>query len=215
MTFRHLLLCGIMTAASGTVLAADEVAEASVASGNTGSIRITLGSAPGIDELEASGSTESVNDDGGGRLEMLYVHRFWGRNDSSVGGMLGGGIFFGNHALSDSGVDVDLTTYGLLLQGGVAAKAGDNVVLELGPYLGIGIAENDTTGYSDGTGGYGLFGIKAGAFALLGDHIELGLELGYEGFSHEQEYDNGWLGSETVTFSGSGAHVAGVLAITF
>jgi hypothetical protein len=103
-----------------------------------------------------------------------------------------------------------------LSRGSITAKAGDNVVLEVGPYLGFGVAENDTTGYSgSGRGSYGLFGVKGGAFVLLGDNVELGLELGFEGFSHDQEYEGGWIGNETVTFSGSGGHVAAVLAVKF
>ncbi|MDZ8118073.1 hypothetical protein [Pontiella agarivorans] len=215
MALKRLLILGITVAVSGSVLAADEINEANKTKDKANSIRISLGSAPGIDEVEDSTGTYSVDDDGGARVEILYVHRFWSKNNPAIGGMLGGGIFIGSHALSDGAADVDLTTFGLLLQGGLAAKVGEQVVIEAGPYLGLGIAENETTGYDDGTGGYGLFGLKAGVFVLLGENVELGLEVGYEGFSHEQEYDGGWIGTDDVTFSGSGAHVAGVLAIKF
>ncbi|MEI6890659.1 MAG: hypothetical protein V5783_00680 [Pontiella sp.] len=180
------------------------------------SIRVSLGNAPGIDEVESSGGSGSINDDGGARVEIIAVKRWWGKSNSNIGGSFGGGVFFGNHALSDGGIEVDLTTFGVLLQGGFIAKAGDHIVLEVGPYLGIGIADNETSGYSgSGTGSYGLFGVKGGAFFLLGSKVELGLELGYEAFSHEQEYDGGWIGNEDVTFSGSGVHVAAVFAVKF
>ncbi len=94
-------------------------------------------------------------------------------------------------------------------------KAGEKVVFEVAPYLGLGVASNETTGYTSGTGSYGLFGVKGSAFVLLGDNVELGLELGYEGFSHDQEFDLGGGFTETVTFSGSGPRVAAVLAIKF
>ncbi len=178
------------------------------------SLRVSLGNAPGIDEVKDSTETNSVNDDGGARVEVLAVKRWWSQNNPNIGGSFGGGIFFGNHALSDSGMEVDLTTFGGMIQGGFIAKAGENFVFEVGPYLGIGIANNETTGYSDGTGSYGLFGVKAGAFVLLGDNIELGLELGYEGFAHEQEYKDG-SGTEDVTFRGNGPRIAAVLAVKF
>ena len=177
------------------------------------SIRISLGSAPGIDEVEDSTGSGSVDDDGGARVEVLFVKRWLG--DNPVGGFLGGGLFIGSHALSDSGVEVDLTTFGGMIAGGFVGKIGNAFTYEVGPYLGLGIAENETTGYESGSGSYAFFGVKGGAFVSLGDSIELGLELGYEGFSHEQEYEGGWLGNETVTFSGSGAHVAAVLAVKF
>lgn len=179
------------------------------------SLRVSLGNAPGIDEVEDNTGTYSVNDDGGSRIEILAVKRWWGKGSPSVGGSFGGGLFFGHHAMSEPLLDVDLTVFGVMLQGGFIARAGDLCAFEVGPYLGIGIANNETTGYSDGTGSYGLFGLKGGAFFLLGESVELGLELGYEGFAHEQEYDIGMGVTEDVTFSGSGARVAAVLAVKF
>jgi hypothetical protein len=209
--------CKVIAIAITTVLSLSVcIAEESEASKTKDfSVRVSLGSAPGIDEVEDSTGSGSVNDDGGARIEILAVKRWWGGNSKNIGGSFGGGIFVGSHALSDSGIKVDLTTYGAMFQGGFIAKAGDYVVLEVGPYLGFGVAANETTGYDTGMGAYGLFGVKGGAFVLLGSNIELGLELGYEGFSHEQEYEGGWIGNETVTFSGSGAHFAAVLAVKF
>ena len=179
------------------------------------SIRMSLGIAPGIDEVDDSSGSYDANDDGGSRLEILGVQRFWSKNNPNIGGSFGGGIFFGDHALEENDFEVDLTTFGAMIQGGVIVKAGEGFVLEFGPYLGFGIADNETTGFSDGTGPYALFGVKGGAFILLNENIELGVDLGYEGFSHKQEYEDRFGRDEDVTYNGSGAHVALVLAVNF
>jgi hypothetical protein len=101
-----------------------------------------------------------------------------------------------------------------MMQGGLAVRAGQRVVFELGPYLGLGVANNEITGFDDGTGPYVLLGLKGGVFVLLGNSVELGLEVGAEGISTEQEITDGF-DTEDVTFSGSGVHVAAVLAIPF
>lgn len=181
------------------------------------SVRISLGSAPGVDEVEFDGGdTVALSDEGGGRLEVLAVKRFWGKNESKVGGTFGGGLFFGGNSGKDNvGDTVDLSVFGVMIQGGVAVKAGDRVVLEFGPYLGVGIAENEVTGFSSGTGAYGLFGVKGGVFVLLGERFELGLELGYEGFAQSQEFDDGFGGTIDSTWSGGGVRGALVAVIKF
>lgn len=112
--------------------------------------------------------------------------------------------------------------------------------MEIGPYLGVGSASNDTEGFAGkGRGAYAFFGVKGGVYFMLGNRVELGLEAGYERFVHEQEYNiledvpvasvaadtaKGRHGSVAysgrgvrgdVTYSGSGAHVAGVLTVKF
>lgn len=226
MKFKNMIIAAALLAVGPSAFAADEIvvdktaepaSEPETVSNKVkaNSIRITVGSAPGIDKVEDSGGSGTVSDDGGARVEIVYVHRFWSKNNPNIGGSLGGGIFMGSHALSNSGVEVELSTFGIMGQGGFIARAGDMVVLEVGPYLGVGSANNETTGYAEGSGTYGLFGVKGAAFIQLGENVELGLELGAEGFSHEQEYEGGWIGNETVTFSGSGVHAAAVLSVKF
>jgi|SRR6478736_2512881 len=180
------------------------------------SLRIAGGSVPGIDEADVDGfGTVSLDDKTGGRLEILAVKRFFGKSDSTVGGVFGGGIFFSGQSGEAGGDEVKLSAFGGMIQGGVAIKLGHNWVVEFGPYLGLGVAETELTGFEDGTGPYGFLGVKAGVFVGLGDRVELGLELGYEGFSQEQEFDDGFGGTVDVTFSGSGPRLAAVLAFKF
>ncbi len=183
------------------------------------SIRVSLGSTPGIDEGEVDGlGTLSIEDETGGQLEILVVKRFWSKNNPNLGGILGGGVFLSSNSGSDQTppvFDYDLTALGIMGQGGVAARFGDYVVVEVMPYFGIGGASVEITSFSDGGAPYFIYGIKGGVFVLLGESIELGLELGYHGFSSEVELDFGGGVTTDLTLSGSGVRGALVAAIKF
>ena len=176
------------------------------------SMRISLGIAPGIEKADTPTGTIRSEDDIGSRLEILGIKRFWDANMPAIGFSVGGGLFFGTHSQSEPGFDVDIATYGFMAQGGITADMGNGFTLELSPYLGAGSAYNSTENFNDGTGPYLLYGIKGGAFMLFGENIEVGVEVGYEGFTHEQEYDFGSF-SDEVTYSGHGAHVALVIGV--
>ena len=180
------------------------------------SIRIALGSAPGIDEGEILGSSGPLNDEGGAQVEVLLNKRFWSKNNPNIGGVLGGGIFSAANSGQDgSGGDTfDLTAFGLIAQGGIVAKLGNYIVIEAMPYLGAGGASVEITGFSDGSAPYFMYGVKGGIFAQLGNSVELGIEAGYHGFSSEVELDFGGSTAD-LTLSGSGPRVAAVLAIKF
>ncbi len=179
------------------------------------SVRISYGNAAGMDEAEIFGETiESVEDDSNERLEILFVRRSWKKND--VGGMFGAGFFYAKHSGTVNAVNkVEISALGALLQGGLAVKAGETFVIELGPYLGIGWGEHEVTYVTsddsyDDSGIYGFIGVKGGAFVLLRDNAELGVELGYERFSSEDV-----LGGLKNSFSGSGPRVAAILTVKF
>ncbi len=179
-------------------------------------IRVSLGSAPGVNKLEVDGGgSVSVSEDGGGQLEILAVKRFWGDDESTVGGVLGGGVFFAGNSGGLGGGSFDLAAFGVMVQGGLAVRSGDVFVFELGPYLGIGGARQEITGFSDGSGGYAMYGIKGGAFFMLGSNVELGLELGYGGFSSDVEFDFGGGVKADGTISGDGGNAALVFGVTF
>jgi len=181
------------------------------------SLRIAYGTVPGVSEAKIDGGpTLSGDAEMGGRLEILAVKRFFGENDSTVGGMFGGGGFIsGGQSGKYGGNEVTISAFGGMIQGGVAIKLGERFVLEAGPYLGIGGANVELTGFDDGSGPYAFFGVKAGAFIMLGERVDLGLELGYEGFAQKQEFSDSFGNTADVTFTGNGARVAIVLAIKF
>jgi hypothetical protein len=179
------------------------------------SIRILYGSAGEVDDAEIFGETiESVDSDSNGRLEIILVGRFRGNN--KVGGVFGVGIFHAKHrATVNTASEVEISALGLMIQGGLAAKAGERFTIELGPYLGYGWGNHEVNlaapdNDSDASGPYGFMGIKVGAFVLLGDRAELGVELGYERVTAEDV-----LGGFKNSFSGSGPRAAVALAIKF
>jgi len=106
-----------------------------------------------------------------------------------------------------------------MFEGGLAVKAGEKLVFELLPFIGIGIGSNEldvpSLGLDDsGTGLYLMYGVKGGAFFSVSDSVELGLEAGLYAFDQDQEIDFGGF-TEDFTFSGSGATVSLVCAVKF
>mgnify|MGYP000906678305 CR=1 FL=1 len=193
---------------------------------NNNSIRVRISSAPGIDTIEDSDGSFDIDEGGGSRVDVMYARRFsglWGNSDSNFGGVIAGGVFFGSHSGSFLGligtdlitIETDLTTFGGILEGGLVYKADDSIVLEITPYFGFGGAQNETTLATDGSGPMIIYGINGSVFVLLSDNIELGLQAGYSGFSHDQDFADEFGVTETVTFSGSGATFGGVLVIKF
>lgn len=202
-------------ALAGSVVAEEGFADEKSGGADHG-IRVSLGNAPQLSEGEILGSTFDIDGDTGGQLEILYARRHWTKNNPNFAGIWGAGIFFAGH----EGVDpafpsdkVDLSAFGIMGQGGVAFRVADILVLEAQPYLGIGGANVEITGFTDGGAPYVMYGVKGGAFFTVGV-VELGLELGYQGFSSEVELDFGGPTTD-LTLTGSGLHASGVLAIKF
>ncbi len=126
-------------------------------------MRVTIGSAPGIDDFDVDGAGDlPIDDENGAQVELLLVQRFWSKTHPAIGGVLGGGIFFAkNEGTETGGTDeAELTAFGLIGQGGVAFKLGEHVVIEAVPYFGFGGASVDITGFSDGGGAYFSYGVK-------------------------------------------------------
>jgi len=176
-------------------------------------MRVSLGVAPGVGEGEGLGMDFPIEDDTGGQLELLLASRHW--QNPLFAGCLGGGVFVAGNSgkEADSNDEFDLAAFGVMGQGGVAYKIGD-MVLELQPYLGVGGANVEITGFADGGGTYFLYGFKGGAFVALGSSVELGLEVGYQGFSSEVELDFGGVTTD-LTLSGEGLRASGVLSVKF
>lgn len=180
---------------------------------NDEAVRISLGSAPGWDELDLGGGLSGgIDDEMGGQLEVLYQKRFWKDELSSVAGVFGGGLFFTSSSGELAGVDFDTGAVGFILQGGVASKVGDRVVYELLPYVGFGSASTEVTAFGesdDGDGTYTMIGIKGGVFVKLSDSMELGAEIGFQRSSADVEVE----GMSDWELSGDGARGALVLNI--
>jgi hypothetical protein len=183
-----------------------------------GSLRISIGNTPGIDKVENSGvGSLDPSDDGGLSVQVLGSRRFWSEEPTGIGGVLGGGFFRSTHSASGSDYSLDTEAFGGIIQGGLAIKAGENLVLELLPFAGAGIGANDVVvdGLIDdsGSGGYVMYGIKAGVY-YDSDEVEIGLEVGSYAFEQDQEIELFGV-SEDFTFSGSGATASIVFALTF
>lgn len=192
--------------------------EATAKSDNDHGIRISLGVAPGINEGEIMGSNFVIEDDTGGQIEVLYQRRHWTKDNPNFAGIWGAGLFYANASGTDTIApvyDYDLTAFGIMGQGGVAWKIGDIVVIEAQPYLGLGVANAQITGFTDGGATYVMYGIKGGVFVELGKSFELGAEVGYQGISSTVELDFGGGDTEDLELTGDGLHAALVLAIKF
>ena len=160
-------------------------------------IRVAIRNAPGVDEFEedfGSGSvtTRSLEEEQGIQVDVMYVRRHMGEDGKkTIGPMWGAGVFLvnGTSGKASNGDKFELSAFGVIGEGGVAAQLGDKVVLELLPFLGVGSATQDITGFESGNGAYFLYGIKGGIFFKVTRSIELGLEAGYSGFTSTGEID--------------------------
>jgi len=154
-------------------------------------IRTALRLTPGVEEISSYSSHDSsdAKSDDGGRFEVLAVKRYWSTKESHAGGTLGGGLFIGRQDGCVKGDDakIEISSFGAMIQGGLALRGGDHFIFELTPYVGLGGAQNRVKGEFIENGPYWLYGIKAGFFFELSSTIELGLEVGYEGFKQEVE----------------------------
>lgn len=188
---------------------------------NKHGIRVGIRNAPGADEFEVSlggaSSTEELDPQDGGQIDVMYVRRHMGADGKNMfGPMWGAGLFIANSSgteIGDTG-EVELSAFGIIGEGGVAAQLGDVVVLELMPFLGFGGAAQEITGYTTGGASYLIYGIKGGLFFRLGSSIELGLEAGYSGFASEGQVEEFGI-TYDVTFTGGGFQGAGVLVFKF
>ena len=83
-----------------------------------------------------------------------------------------------------SGSEYELAAFGAIGEGGLAVQLGEVVVLEALPFIGLGGATQDITGYTSGGGGYFLYGFKGGIFFQIKHKIK-GVAFGHthKGFS--------------------------------
>ena len=179
-------------------------------------IRISAGTAPGIDRVKFSGAggSESVSTDPnvGFRFDALGVSRF---PQEGFDWVLGGGLMIATHSGEDDfGDEADLVAFAGLIQGGIALRFSDAVRIELTPELAGGFARQDITGFSAGSGPYLMYGFRTGLHYQVDRSFEFGLDLGYSGFISPGEVRTGF-GDVDVDFTGHGPRVAGTFAFRF
>lgn len=206
---------GMLVLAAVVGIAAQGLTEEAAEKEMDHGIRVSLGYAPGINEIGVEGISAPVDDDGGAALEVLYQRRHWSDAADTFCGTWGAGLFYAGHSGSESTTssEFDLSAFGVMGQGGVAFKAGDFVVFEIQPYLGAGVAtlEASSGGITgDESGAYAVFGIKAGAFFKVSKSMELGIEAGFQGHAGVAEVE----GVE-LDYVGDGLRANGVVAIKF
>ena len=174
-------------------------------------IRVAIRNAPGVEEFEEEfGSltdTYAVDSQDGIQIDVMYARRHMGKDGNNTAGpMWGAGVFMANSSGKEPGGsgEVELTAFGAIAEGGIAVQLGKVVVLEAAPFLGLGVADQDITGFTSGSGGYVLYGVKTAIYFQIGGNMELGLEAGYSGFASSGELDYGGGIITDVTFTGDG-----------
>lgn len=159
-------------------------------------VRLTAGTAAVIDEVEASGTTQNLEEENSAS-GSLTAHVFLG--DGLLGLMVGGGFRAAVHAgdQSESGTffpggqaDVTYTGKALLLEAGLTIKPTPMWRIELRPQLTVGQGEIEIDVSGDNitgdAGDYVAIGGVVGNY-LRFDWFEIGLDLGFESFAGKSE----------------------------
>ena len=211
----------VFSAILGLAAAGWAEGEAKGTAGKQG-IRVSIRNAPGVgefdwDDSDGPSGTTSMDSQDGTQVDVMYAKRFMGKDgNNTVGPMVAGGLFFSNSSGEAFGEEIELTTFGEIVEGGVAVQLGRVVVLEATSFFGLGIANQSYSfPVSDGTGLYVLYGVKGAIYFQIGSNIELGLEAGYSGFTSDGEIEYSDGSTTDLTFTGGGFQGAGVFVIKF
>jgi hypothetical protein len=208
----------VLAAVMGLVVAGSANEEATVKK-NDIAIRVSVGTATGINTEDIEGFNHTVDEDNGWQLEALAVKRIWFANNPNFGYTLGGGLFvssFGGTRTFDVatyGSEYDADVFGITGQIGLAYQIGKYIIVEGSPYFGFGFGQITLNG-DDGGLMYTSYGVKGGLYILLGKKVELGFEAGYQGFATEYTIDRA-PGEYEVDLTGDGPLYSAVLAVKF
>lgn len=179
-------------------------------------IRLSLGAAPGLNEVEFSGSGGTypvgLNDESGVNFNPTFVIRPRTEKGASFVGAFG--LFVRNQTGEDNvGEEVELSTFGISVAPGLAINLSERAHLEFKAELGLGRSEQSSTVYDEeGSGPYFSFGVSAGSYFNVSDHVVLGGDIGYMAFVSEGELD---VGPEVVDVEYSGDGVTLNLSLGF
>jgi hypothetical protein len=198
---KKFLAVALMSAA--VILFAGQSAQAKTERG----FRISVGSVPGVDELEfddgfGSSATVELDDESGINVNPAFVIRTG--IDKPVGFVGVFGLFVKSHKGKDVvGDEVELTVIGISAAPGLSVNLSKRVHLEFRGELDLGSADQSITGFSDGSGPYYSLGLNVGAYFKVNRVMVLGADIGFTKFSSIGEVSIGGqiLDSE---FSGSG-----------
>lgn len=160
-------------------------------------VRLSLGSAAMVDEIDVDGQgTSSLVDETSG-AGSLTGHVFFG--DGLIGFMVGGGFRAAVHAgdqeaggtlFGGQAADLTYTGKAVLLEAGVTINPLPLWRIELRPQiaLGRGEVEIDVVGNNvkGEAGDYTVYGGMIGNYLQIG-WFEIGVDLGYESFTGESE----------------------------
>lgn len=196
---KFIVMAAMMTT---VVLFAGQSAHAQTEKG----FRLSLGSVPGVDEVEFDGFgpafTYELDDEAGGNFNPAFVIR------TGVEKLVGFVGVFGLFGRTHSGEDIfgdnyELNVFGVSAAPGLAINVSERVHIELKGEFGFGAANQSVTGATDGSGPYYSLGASAGAYVNIGETFVLGGEIGYMEFSSLGEIDTGF-GTVDLDFTGSG-----------
>ena len=95
MKLKYMIVLAALLGTTVSGFAVDAPVAATASNDKDMGIRVSLGVAPGISELELSGisGTGTIEDDTGGQLEVLFQRRHWSKNNPNLAGIWGAGVF--------------------------------------------------------------------------------------------------------------------------
>jgi hypothetical protein len=177
MTFKYLTLSLALAGLSGIASAADETFL---------DARLNLGIIPGIKSADGTpnGTIDFSAKTGFGAALGVeygqYIEKEWGW---VAGVSLIDGSSKGDS--NNNGNDVKETNFGVQINAGGAYKINKEIHLELTPFIGIGRAKTtvEGNGGTSGTGAFLDYGITVAGFYTYNDHLQVGIDIGYEAYS--------------------------------
>lgn len=182
-------------------------------------VRVTLGSYPGVNRLKVSGvGSADIQDEGGAQMDIHSINRVWLDGKLSfLGGVGGVGLFISgvSGATDDNSIKFEDSSFGFNIQGGLACRLGNFLIVEAQPYAGAATGtqtvELITGERYEGDSLSFHYGLKGGAFIPIGDQMEFGVEAAYTYTRNEADIENG---PETILY-GDGIRYAIAFAYKF
>jgi hypothetical protein len=171
-------------------------------------LRLGIGDLPGTSKVKdkSTGVSTDVSRDGGGNidLELIYVRA----RPGGFGFAVGGGLFAHSHRADVQGEKPEVDASGLEGQGALVYRFTREFHIEApAVVIALGSAKAKKLGGPDSDqGGYGSFGLQAGAFYSFRFGLQLGAVVGVMGWSATVKEQNGTGGKDDIVYSGGGGY---------